>query len=37
MYGDGSGASWEQYYDDNGYPYWYDAATGVSQYDNPYG
>lgn len=40
--GSGGGAlvatgSWEQYYDDNGYPYWYDSTTGVSQYEAPAG
>jgi len=29
--------AWEQYYDDDGNAYWYDPATGASQYENPYG
>ena len=29
-------SSWEQYYDDDGNPYWYDASTGASQYENPW-
>ena len=34
--GEGS-VAWEQYYDDNGYPYWYDPASGTSQYETPPG
>jgi hypothetical protein len=30
-------STWEQYYDENGYPYWYDTATGASQYEAPAG
>ena len=33
---DGGAGSWEQYYDDNGYAYWYNNATGASQYESPY-
>lgn len=29
--------NWEQYYDENGYPYWYDSTTGASQYETPAG
>ena len=35
--GGGYGASWEQYYDENGYPYWYDTASGATQYETPEG
>ena len=27
---------WTLYYDDNGYPYYYNNYTGASQYENPY-
>ena len=39
-YGDGSGGdqgAWEQYYDENGYAYWYNTVSGASQYDTPEG
>eukprot|EP01031_Cornospumella_fuschlensis_P026080 gene26080-31492_t len=28
---------WTQYYDDQGYPYYYNSITGESQYESPYG
>ena len=27
---------WQELYDDQGNKYWYDEATGASQYENPY-
>ena len=27
---------WQELYDDQGHKYWYDEATGASQYENPY-
>eukprot|EP00968_Pinguiococcus_pyrenoidosus_P000752 scaffold47_cov258-Pinguiococcus_pyrenoidosus.AAC.79 len=27
---------WYQYTDDDGYPFWYNANTGLSQYEDPY-
>jgi hypothetical protein len=35
--GAGAAVAWEQYYDDNGYLYYYDPATGASQYEAPEG
>jgi hypothetical protein len=35
--GSGADAEWTEYYDDNGYAYWYNNYTGVSQYESPYG
>eukprot|EP00981_Chlorochromonas_danica_P005611 scaffold1160_cov174-Ochromonas_danica.AAC.11 len=34
--GEGGEQSWEVYYDEQGYPYYYNALTGQSQYENPY-
>jgi len=31
------GGQWTQYSDDQGYPYWYNNYTGVSQYEDPFG
>ncbi|CAM9922716.1 unnamed protein product [Choristocarpus tenellus] len=31
-----SGMEWQEYADDNGLPYWYNAMTGTSQYENPH-
>lgn len=30
------GEEWTQYYDENGYVYYYNNYTGQSQYENPY-
>jgi hypothetical protein len=35
--GGGYSSEWTEYSDENGYPYWYNSVTGVSQYENPYG
>eukprot|EP01038_Epipyxis_sp_PR26KG_P006367 gene6367-8768_t len=32
----GIDSEWTSYYDDQGYEYWYNNYTGVSQYENPY-
>jgi hypothetical protein len=29
-------SEWSQAYDDQGYPYWYNYVTGVSQYEDPF-
>ena len=34
--GTGEGGQWTQGYDEQGYPYWYNNATGVSQYQDPF-
>ena len=28
---------WQEFTDDDGNPYWYNSASGVSQYENPLG
>ena len=34
--GGGGGDEWQQFADDQGYPYWYNPGTEVSTYDDPY-
>jgi hypothetical protein len=34
--GENTGEEWSQFYDENGYVYYYNNFTGQSQYENPY-
>ena len=35
--GGGGGDEWQQFADDQGYPFWYNPSTDVSTYDDPNG